>query len=432
MRDSSVAHTNGPRRPTRLLNRDFLLLWQGQFVSQVGNQAYVVAMMYWLMEASDSATLMGLIMMASILPGVVMGPFGGAVADRHSRKLIIVASDLMRGVSVLFVAIVMFSHPQATAGVLTILFAVSLLNGLIGATFQPAISAAIPDLVPANKVAAANSMNQFSVQTAILIGQASGGLLYRVFGAPILFVIDGVSYIVSALSESFIRIPTRESGDASDNVGSFATYRADAIYGIRYVWRRVGMRGLLLVSAAINFLAMPVIVLLPFFVSRELLKGPEWYGFLLASMGAGSLFGYLIIGTIEISPVRRPSLVIGLLLAVGVSIALLGNVNSPWIAMSVLFSVGACAGAVNIIVVSLFQVTSPTEIRGRVMSLVISLSGAVSPLGMLLGGILADAMDKNISAIYIGCGISIVLVAIFSSRHAAIHNFLVFQSVRDN
>lgn len=432
MRDSSVAHTNVPRRPTRLLNRDFLLLWQGQFVSQVGNQAYVVAMMYWLMEASDSATLMGLIMMASILPGVVMGPFGGAVADRHSRKLIIVASDLMRGVSVLFVAIVMFSQPQATAGVLTILFAVSLLNGLIGATFQPAISAAIPDLVPANKVAAANSMNQFSVQTAILIGQASGGILYRVFGAPILFVIDGVSYIVSALSESFIRIPRRESGAASDNVGSFATYRADAIYGIRYVWRQVGMRGLLLVSAGINFLAMPVIVLLPFFVSRELLKGPEWYGFLLASMGAGSLFGYLIIGTIEVSPARRSSVVTGLLFAVGVSIALLGNATSPWIAMGVLFSAGACAGAINIIVVTLFQVTSPTEIRGRVMSLVISLSGAVSPLGMLLGGILADAMDKNISAIYIGCGISIGLVAIFVSTHAAIRNFLVFESVQDN
>jgi MFS family permease len=187
------------------------------------------------------------------------------------------------------------------------------------------------------------------------------------------------------------------------------------------------MRGLLLVSAAINFLAMPVIVLLPFFVSRELLSGPEWYGFLLASMGAGSLLGYLIIGTIEIPPARRPSLVIGLLLAVGISIALLGNANSPSLAMGILFSVGACSGAVNIMVITLFQVSSPTEIRGRVMSIVISLSGAVSPLGMLLGGILADAMDKNISAIYTGSGISIGLVAILAARHATIREFLLLE-----
>jgi MFS family permease len=370
---------------------------------------------------------MGVIMMTSILPGVVMGPFGGAVADRHSRKLIIVACDLLRGVSVLFVAMVIFAQPQATVGVLTILFAVSLLNGLIGAIFQPAVSAAIPELVPTNKVAAANSMNQFGVQTAILFGQALGGLLYRAFGAPILFVIDGLSYIVSALSESFIRVPRRKSATASNSVTSLATYRADTIDGMRYVWRQTGMRGLLLVSAAINFLAMPVIVLLPFFVSRELLSGPEWYGFLLASMGAGSLLGYLIIGTIEIPPARRPSLVIGLLLAVGISIALLGNANSPSLAMGILFSVGACSGAVNIMVITLFQVSSPTEIRGRVMSIVISLSGAVSPLGMLLGGILADAMDKNISAIYTGSGISIGLVAILAARHATIREFLLLE-----
>lgn len=428
--NSATADTS--RRAVRLLNRDFLLLWQGQFVSQIGNQAFAVAMMYWLMQATGSATLMGLMMMASMLPGVVLGPIGGTFADRHSRKWIIVVSDLLRGVSVLAVAMILFTKPDATNLIIASLFAVALFNGLVSAGFQPAISATIPDLVPRDRVAAANSLNQFGVQAAMLFGQAMGGVLYRVFGAPVLFVIDGISSILSAFSESFIRVPERTAPSSTKNASTFATYRTDTIEGIRYVWRRVGMRSLLLVAAGINFLAMPIIVLLPFFVSRELVEGPQWYGFLLAAMGAGSLIGYLIIGATKIPAGRRPALVNTSLLVLGIAISILGATSTPGIAMASFFIMGICTGSINIIVITLFQIATPAEMRGRVMSLVYTLSGAVSPLGMALGGVLGDVTNKNISAIYIGSGLLIGLVALFAMSRSSFRDFLAFEPAQVN
>ncbi|MCP4228088.1 MAG: MFS transporter, partial [Actinomycetia bacterium] len=86
-----------PPTPARLFNRDFVLLWQGQLVSRMGRQALTIAMMFWTMEATGSASLMGAMMMAGTLPGVVLGPLAGTLADRVSRKWILVFCDAGSG-----------------------------------------------------------------------------------------------------------------------------------------------------------------------------------------------------------------------------------------------------------------------------------------------------------------------------------------------
>lgn len=409
---------------SRLLNRNFLLLWQGQFVSQAGNQAFAVAMIYWLMQVSGSATLMGLVMMASTLPGVLLGPIGGVVADRHSRKHIIVISDALRGTAVLGFALTLFLMSENTSLTISLLFAVVLFNGALSAAFQPAVSATIPDLVPSEKVATANSMNQFSIQTAVLCGQAAGGILYRFFGAPVLFVIDGASYILSAISESFIRVPECKAPEGTASSTKLADYRADIVEGMRYVWRRSGMRCLLVTTAGINFLAMPVIVLLPFFVSQQLLEGAEWYGFLLAGMGAGSLLGYVAISILEIPASSRPLIVAASMFTVSMSISVLSVVSIPMLALALFVVIGICTGVINILVITLFQLGSPLRKRGRIMSLVYTLSSAVSPLGMALGGILGDAADKNLSPIYLGCSISMFIIILIAVSQQSFRRFL--------
>ena len=119
------------KQPSRLMNKNFFLLWQGQFVSRLGSQAYMIAMMFWLKHATGSATLMGTLMMLSMLPMVLLGPFGGTFADLHSRKKIIVVSDLVFGVSVLSLAAVMFTMPEATGLIVVWLTVVSVVSGVV-------------------------------------------------------------------------------------------------------------------------------------------------------------------------------------------------------------------------------------------------------------------------------------------------------------
>jgi len=109
-------------KTTKLLNKNFVLLWQGQFVSMLGNQAYAIAMMFWIKHETGSAALVGMIMMASAIPGVLLGPLGGTYSDRHSRKKIIVWCDILSGLAVLTLAFLLFTTPDETDFLIVVLF----------------------------------------------------------------------------------------------------------------------------------------------------------------------------------------------------------------------------------------------------------------------------------------------------------------------
>jgi len=407
--------------PERLMNRNFFLLWQGQLVSQVGTQVFVVGMMYWAMEATGSASLMGVLMMLSILPGVVLGPLGGTVADRYSRRTTIIVSDLLSGLGVLMVTGVFFFRPAATRWLIAGLFLVSVLNGVIQAFFRPAILAAIPDLVPQNRISAANSMNQFTYQFSMVLGQGSGGVLYGVFGAPLLFLIDGLTFLFSAVSECFIRIPQRTPEKVVGLGNTLASFWKDLSGGLRHVWEWRGMRDFLIMVGLINFFAMPFMVLMPFFVEIRLMEGADWYGYLMAAFSAGSIAGYAFAAAFPVKGKVRHRLLIGALAVGGLCFGGLGLLGEPLPAALILFVAGTLLGVFNINAMTIFQTTTSSEMRGRVMGVMMTIVMAASPLGMVAGGIAGDLTGKNVPLIYAVCGLAIAgVVATIGTRRSVI------------
>lgn len=411
-------------RPSSLFNRHFVLLWQGQLVSQMGSQAFLVAMMFWTLEATGSASLMGILLMLSALPAVVLGPVAGTFVDRHSRLRIIVVSDLLRGVVVLLLATTMWASAEATAPVVAALFVAALFNGVVGAVFQPAIAAAIPDLVPPGRVASANSLNQFSAQSSRLLGQALGGVLFRLLGARLLFVVDGISYLLSALSESFIRLPQRAPEPTAGLLQAVRTYWSETGIGLRYVLGDPGRRGFLGVAAGLNFLFMPIFVLLPFFVTDVLGRQADWYGFLLAAISAGSLVGLGVAGSWRLRGLARGRLLVACLVATGAAMGSLAFVDEAVLAAAIALLLGALTAVLNVYVLTLFQVSSPAELRGRVMAIVIALSSVAIPLGMGLGGLLGDLTGKDVPLIYGLCGGLALLWAVATATRPAVRSFL--------
>jgi len=410
--------------PARLWNRDFFLLWQGQTVSQLGSQAFMIAMAFWVKEATGSATLMGLLMTLSSLPGVLLAPFGGTFADRHSRIKIIIGCDVLAGLASLSLALTMMAGADAKTVVLPLLFVVTVLVGIIRSFFSPAIQAAIPDLVPPDRLPAANSLNQFSVQTSVFAGQAVGGVLYRVLGAPLLFLADGVSYLISAFTEMFIT-DTWKKPEAKPRTGSaLREFLGETGEGLRYVWSRTGMRDFVLVACLLNFLGMPMFVLLPFYVDTALHAGADWYGFLLAAMSIGAVAGYLLAGTTRLKGATLGwSLLAGLLLG-PLFFSLVGFVSIPWLALALCFASGLSLGTVNIYLITLLQSSTPRELRGRVLGFLGTLAGALMPIGSALGGWLGDLTGKNIPLIFGGVGALSVLVTLFLATRSECRRFL--------
>lgn len=415
------------QQPTKLLNRDFFLLWQGQFVSRLGSQVVLVALVFWIKHVTGSATLMGFIQMLSSLPAVILGPVGGTLADRHSRRRIIILCDVLRGLAVLSLAGLMFVVPEAMGATLVWLAVVLVFTGVATTFFDPAIAAAIPDLVPGSRVTSANSMGQLSYQLSVFVGQGLGGTLFRLLGAPVLFMIDGLTYLFSAVSESFITIPQTVPEKSRRWQDQFLEFKQDFLEGFRYVWCRTGLKALVLISAFLTFFTAPVIILLPFYVEDFLQVEPDWYGFLLAAFGVGSLVGYLVAGAVRLSGTARSRWMVAFIVLESAGYGLLGLVREPVTAMLLAFLGGITGGFVTVNITTILQITTPGEIRGRVFGLLGALSGILAPFAMGLAGVVADLVDQNIPLIYVTCGIIMTVLSLAVLLNQNVRHFLAYE-----
>ncbi|QPG04557.1 MFS transporter [Salinimonas marina] len=275
------------------MNRNLFFLWQGQVISQLGMQAYTIAMMFWIMESSGSSAAMSVIFALSTLPQIIFGPIAGVIADRHANRKIIIWCDLIRGSTVLVMAAVLFSDLFSTAQVVIFFAVTACINGGCKAFFQPAIDAWIPDLTTREKLPQVMATFGSTTQATMVLGQASRGILFTLLGAPLLLLVDAVSYFLSALSECFIKQKTQDNSDRAIAItASFKSYKDDLLTGWRYLAGTSGMVPAALFVASINFFIAPVMLLLPFYVANQISAGAEWYGFLLAALALGSIIGY--------------------------------------------------------------------------------------------------------------------------------------------
>lgn len=412
--------TSGP-----LFNRNFVLLWSGQTISQLGNQAFSIAMMFWTMEATGSASLMGLMMTFANLPSVLLGPFGGTYADRHSRIRIIVVGDMLAGIAVCGLAVSLWAMPEAgqalqgggmspaTRTVIGLLFGVAVLLGVIRAYFLPAVAATIPRLVPKDKLAGANSLNQLSIQASVFAGQAAGGVLFKLLGAPMLFLFDGLSYLVAAICALFIPRDEVAAVPASADVHPFRQFMRETAEGFRFIWQRKGLRDFVLVASINNFLSMPVLVLLPFYVTMYLNREAEWYGFLLAGVSVGTVLGFIVAGTLQLSGQPRMRLILAAMLLYPVFFGALAFLRLPFPALVMVVLGGMTVGVINVFLFTMVQRTTPENMLGRVMGVIQSLSGGLMPLGMALGGVVGDLTNKNVPLVMIAAA-SLALLATLS------------------
>ena len=197
-------------KPKKLWNKNFFLLWQGQLVSCLGDAFYSMALGFWVLDKTGSSSIMGILMAAISLPRIIIGPFAGVIVDRFDRKKMIILGDLIRGIGILFVGYAAYKNILEVWMVILI----GVICGICSAFFNPAISSVIPDLVSNDNIVKANSAQQMAVSTTSLVGSLSGGFIYSILGASVMFIFNGISYIISTVTEMFISIPKVEQKES--------------------------------------------------------------------------------------------------------------------------------------------------------------------------------------------------------------------------
>lgn len=393
------------------INRDFGLLFWGRLVSQIGDGVHYLALTWLVLDLTGSGTALGTMLFASSVPMVLLAPFTGVLADLWDRKTIVVSMDVLRGLIIVGLALVY------RAGHLTmpILYAATILTSLCGVLFGPAISATIPGLVKKEELVKANSLNQFSRATTMIVGPVLGAFLLGKTGYFGAFLINGIAFLLSAVSETFIRFPqvVREPSHPSNEPSGWQFFTSFK-EGFAYIWNDIGLRSLIFYATALNFLGAPLLnVVFPYFGKEVLLLDAQQYGTIQAVLPVGFLVGTVSIGYLT-KKFQKTSLLTFGITTQGLVAGLLGvfalpsvygsaGITSTILAMSgSLLLIGVLNTMVNVPFQVMLQETVPDSYRGRVYGLIDSIGQMLVPLSMALSGVLVDSFSTSSLFIFSG------------------------------
>ena len=272
--------------------RPFRLLFAGRAISDFGDKLVPVALAFAVLELEHSASALGLVFAARMIPMVVLVLVGGVWADRLPRQVVMLVADGVRAVTQALAAALLITG-RAEVWHLMVLMAV---YGAAQAFFDPASTGLVPQTVSRPRLQQANGLLQLSRSTANVIGPAIGGVLVATVGAGWAFAVDSATFVLSALFLGLLRIE-RETREARTR------FVADLVEG----WREFSSRTWVWVSVT-HFAFFHLLVLAPFWVltpivAEEELGGAGAYATILSAMGIGSILGGVL--ALRVEP-RRP------------------------------------------------------------------------------------------------------------------------------
>ncbi len=384
----------GPRASLSLLrrNRDFRALFFASVISLGGDWFLWVAINGLIFESTRKALYVGLAILAQESAFFLASPIGGALADRMDRRKLMIVCDLVR--AVVCVAF-LFVGPE------TIWLAYVLLPVLatFAAPFDPALSAATPNVVDPQDLPAANALNGSLWGTMLAVGAGLGGLISAVFGADTAFLVDAGSFLVSAALLSSIRRSFSESREET-------TEHPGIVEATQETWRfaRRDHRVLSLLAVKFGFgAAAGLLALIPVMAIDVFESGNIGFGILMAARGVGALIGPFLGHRIAGPGHRRLFPAIGLSLAVfGLGYMAMGQASSLAIA-AVMIGVAHLGGGSQWMLSTFgLQVLVPDHIRGRIFGfdyMLITLSLSVSAL---IASVVADQIGAPITVTILG------------------------------
>ena len=381
----------------------FFTIWTGQALSLVGSALTQFVLIWWITQTTGSANALALASIAALLPTAIFGPLGGALADRWSRRAMMIVADAITALCMI-VLVVLFATDSVQ---LWQVYALMFIRATMQAFQGPAVLASTPNLVPSDWLTRVAGMNQ-AMQGVMTIAAAPLGALALAF-LPIqgALMIDVVTAVLGIAPLLFYRIP--QPPPSSTTTGN--SVLADIREGARYVLHRRGLLMLYAVTGLVVLTVLPTFALTPLLVTEHFGGGVNQVALMEGLAGIGIILGGVLI-SIRTWSVRRITLV---MLSFAVScgtVALTALAPSNWLWLAIIWWTisGFTFSTGNAPMMAILQTIIPNELQGRAFSLLNVVFGLAGPIGLAIAGPLAELM--GVRAVFILGGTLSALICV--------------------
>lgn len=400
---------------TKKYGKDFTLVVVGQIVSLFGNAILRFSLPLYLLRETGSSTLFGIVTACSFLPMIVLSLLGGVLADRVNKRNIMVCLDfLTAGV------ITVFSWLLGIVPIIPLFITVLMLLYGISGTYQPAVQASIPALVPKEKILSANAIVNQIGALANFIGPIIGGMLYGAFGIVIILKVSVLCFVLSAVMEIFIKIPFQKQ-PTQDKVLQIAA--GDLRDSIRFLrMEKPLFVQICIVIAGLNLFLSPMLTIgIPVIVVDKLHLTDGLLGLTQGMLAVGGILGGLLTVLLDKKLTPQTAYVplflctaCSCLMGFGMAIG-----QSPMIKYIILsvtgLSVTIFTTMFSIQMLAVVQAETPQHLIGKVVACIMTFIMCVQPIGQLLYGFLFECLPSQ-PVIIIGASMISLVIAVRSKK----------------
>ncbi|MGH7332796.1 MAG: MFS transporter [Candidatus Rokuibacteriota bacterium] len=368
-----------------LANRDFRVYYAGNLVAQIGSWMQSVSQSWLVLQLTNSPFLLGLTATLQSGPILVLAVFAGVLADRLTKRNILILTQAVQGTLALALGLLVWSG-HVRFGYVAVM---AVIWGITSALDQPTRQSFIMELVGRAHVVSAVGMNSASFNTARIVGPAVAGILIARVGLFAGFLLNTLAFAVSIAA--LTRVPARGPSPRAST-----TILDETVEGLTYAARTPTVRFVLSLQVVVSFCVFNFSVYVPLLARNVLGLGSEGFGLLMASLGVGAVAAGLSLGALG---TRRPApnLIAASAAAACAGLVGLSVTRSVWAAVILLAAVGFTGTLAMASCNTSLQLMAPDAMRGRMMSLYTLLSSGVFPIGAFVVGALSQSWGVSIA-----------------------------------
>ncbi len=383
-------------------NRNYSLFFAGQSISQIGTWMQRTAVIWVIYSLTHSASMIGFAVFAQQFPSFLLSLVGGVVADRYSRYKILLVTQTASMIQAILLAILILTNHYIIWEILTLSFFLGVVNAFDVPARQPMVHEMVDDKAD---LANAISLNSAMVNMARLIGPAFSGIILQRFGAGVCFSINAASFIAVIISLIMMKFPEFKAPAVQKKVGS------ELAEGLRYLKQTPTISTIVLLMACLSLFIFPYDTMEPVF-AKVIFKGnATTYGYVSGCIGLGALIGSFLLAFAKKGANLRMILLLSIVV-LGTGLILFSRTTNFLVALPFALILGLGSITPMSIGITIIQMESATNMRGRVMSYAAMSFFGMLPLGSLLIGTLSQKVGAPLTMLSQGV-IALAIAAIF-------------------